>query len=539
MIAIRVPTVYPCPFLNLITPIMIFFSNNTVTELVTEPMMPTEIVDHNLPRRSNRSRRAPTYLEDFQTDLASTHNVSSKYPIGNFVSYNQLSSNFKHIVASFSSSNEPCTYEDASKHDCWKKAMEAELNALSDNKTWTLVPLPSGKTAIGCRWVYKVKHKSDGTIDRYKARLVAKGYRQLEGLDFLDTFAPVAKLTTLRLLLAVASSHNWDLKQLDVNNAFLHGDLHEEVYMKPPPGVVVPNPKFVCKLQRSLYGLRQAGRQWYAKLSHFLLNNGYVLSAADHSLFLKTHSNHITTLLVYVDDIVLTGNNAEEIKHITNLLHQHFQIKNLGDLTFFLGLEVARNSAGIHLSQRKYTMDLLHETGMLECAPIPTPMVHYSPLSSTQGVPLAAANSSSYRRLIGRLIYLTNIRPDITFSVNKLSQFVSAPTTIHQQAAFRILRYLKNAPGNDIFLSAASIPQLKAYSDSDWATCPETRKSVTGFSIYLGESLVSWKSKKQQTISRSSSEAEYRALAATTCEIQWLTYLLRDLHVSFTQPALL
>lgn len=264
-----------------------------------------------------------------------------------------------------------------------------------------------------------------------------------------------------------------------------------------------------------------------------------MLSAADHSLFLKTHSNHITALLVYVDDIVLTGNNAEEIKHITTLLHQHFQIKNLGDLTFFLGLEVARNSAGIHLSQRKYTMDLLHETGMLECAPVPTPMVHSSPLSSTQGVPLAAADSSSYRRLIGRLIYLTNTRPDITFSVNKLSQFVSAPTTIHQQAAFRILRYLKNAPGNGIFLSAASIPQLKAYSDSDWATCPETRKSVTGFSIYLGESLVSWKSKKQQTISRSSSEAEYRALAATTCEIQWLTYLLRDLHVFFTQPALL
>ena len=226
---------------------------------------------------------------------------------------------------------------------------------------------------------------------------------------------------------------------------------------------------------------------------------------------------------MYVDDIVLTGNNAEEIKHITTLLHQHFQIKNLGDLTFFLGLEVARNSAGIHLSQRKYTMDLLHETGMLECAPVPTPMVHSSPLSSTQGVPLAAADSSSYCRLIGRLIYLTNTRPDITFSVNKLSQFVSAPTTIHQQAAFCILRYLKNAPGNGIFLSATSIPQLKAYSDSDWATCPETRKSVTGFSIYLGESLVSWKSKKQQTISRSSSEAEYHALAVTTCNIQWLT----------------
>ena len=222
---------------------------------------------------------------------------------------------------------------------------------------------------------------------------------------------------------------------------------------------------------------------------------------------------------MYVDDIVLTRNNYEEITHITTLLHQHFKIKNLGDLTFFLGLEVARSSTGIHLSQQKYTMDLLHEIRMLDCAPVPTSMVHSSQLSSTQGDLLAAAESSSYRRLIGRLIYLTNTRLDIAFSVNKLSQFVSAPTTIHRQAAFRILRYLKNAPGRGLFLPAASTFQLKAYRDSDWATCPETRKFVTGFSIFLGESLISWKSKKQKTISRSSSEAEYRALTTATCEI--------------------
>ena len=143
--------------------------------------------------------------------------------------------------------------------------------------------------------MYKVKHRSDGTIERYKARLVAKGYAQLEGLDFLDTFAPVAKLTTLRLLLALAASHKWFLKQLDVNNVFLHGDLLEEVYMKPPLGIDVPNPQIVCKLQRSLYGLRQASRQWYAKLSQFLLSNGYVLSVADHSLFIKTQNTHITS----------------------------------------------------------------------------------------------------------------------------------------------------------------------------------------------------------------------------------------------------
>jgi len=246
---------------------MIFFSDNCNT--ATELIIPTGNMTNTSPRRSTRAKRPPAYLQDFNTDSSSTHSVSTKYPITDFVSYSALSPNFKGLIASFSSSIEPKNYEDASKHDCWKKAMADELEALSANHTWILVPLPSGKKAIGCRWIYKLKHKSDGTIDRYKARLVAKGYTQLEGLDFLDTFAPVAKLTTLRLLLALAASHNWNLKQLDVNNAFLHGELLEEVYMKPPPGVVVPNSHIVCKLQRSLYGLRQAGRQWYAKLSNF------------------------------------------------------------------------------------------------------------------------------------------------------------------------------------------------------------------------------------------------------------------------------
>jgi len=236
-----------------------FFSDNNNT--ATETMIPTETAGHNSPRRSTRVRRTPTYLADFHTDMPYAHTVSSKYPVNNFVSYHALSSNFQHTIASFSSSTEPQNYEDASKHDCWKEAVAKELTALSANNTWTLVPLPLGKKAIGCRWVYKVKHRSDGTIEHYKAHLVAKGYAQLEGLDFLDTFAPVVKLTTLRLLLALAASHKWFLKQLDVNNAFLHGDLLEEVYMKPPPGINVPNPHIVCKLQRSLYGLRQASRQ--------------------------------------------------------------------------------------------------------------------------------------------------------------------------------------------------------------------------------------------------------------------------------------
>jgi len=308
--------------------------------------------------------------------------------------------------------------------------------------------------------------------------------------------------------------------------------------MKLPPGFHSPHPSKVCKLQRSLYGLKQAGRQWYAKLSSFLLSNNYICSSADHSLFLNHTNQSLTAILVYIDDVMLTGNNAQEITRITTLLHSHFRIKNLGDLTYFLGFEIARNSTGLHLSQRKYTLDLLHETGMLNSAPAPTPMAQTSRLQP-DGHLLDDNVASSFRRLIGRLIYLTNTRPDIAFAVNNLSQFVYAPTTSHQQAAQRILRYLKGTPGQGLFFHTNTYLHLKAYSDSDWASCPSTRKSVIGFSIYLGHSLISWKSKKQQTISRSSSEAEYRALASTTCEIQWLTYILQDFKLPFTLPATL
>jgi len=204
-----------------------------------------------------------------------------------------------------------------------------------------------------------------------------------------------------------------------------------------------------------------------------------------------------------------------------------------------LGLEIARNSSGLHLSQRKYTLDLLHETGMLDYAPVATPMTHNSRLSPGHNSPLDADATSQYRRLLGRLIYLTNTRPNIAFIVHNLSQFVYAPTTHHQQAVSRLLRYLKGIPGERLYFSHTSSLHLCGFNDSDWATCPTTRKFVTGYSIYLGDSLISWKSKKQPTISRISSEAEYRALATTICELQWLSYLLQDLHLPLSQPATL
>ncbi|WVZ17643.1 hypothetical protein V8G54_010625 [Vigna mungo] len=515
-------------------------SGNSLTDLPTgshNPPIDTAQPNDNYGtsesvRRSSRSRTTPAYLKDYKT------NSLVRYPINNYLCYNRLSNHYKHTILSITSNTEPNSYSVASKNPEWVTAMSVELDALQANNTWVLTTLPPNKTAIGCRWVYKIKYNSDGSIDRYKARLVAKGYNQIEGLDYLETFAPVAKLTTVWLLLAIAATKNWALKQLDVNNAFLHGDLHEDVYMKVPPGLTTSTPNQVCKLQRSLYGLKQAGRQWYAKLHNFLLSHNYNCSTSDNSLFLKHDGQYLTAILIYVDDILITGNNDGEIQHITNLLHSTFRIKNLGDLTYFLGLEVARNSKGLHLSQRKYVLDILAETGMLDSSPVPTPMVHKHSATNTNQF-LNGDAAASYRRLIGKLIYLTTTRPDITFAVNHLSQFMSAPTTTHQQATTRILRYLKGTPGTGIHFPCNSTIQLKAFCDSDWATCPNTRRSVTGFTIYLGNTLISWRSKKQSTVSRSSSEAEYRSLASTVCEMQWLTYLLHDLHVTYTTPALI
>ncbi|XP_017416389.2 uncharacterized mitochondrial protein AtMg00810-like [Vigna angularis] len=243
----------------------------------------------------------------------------------------------------------------------------------------------------------------------------------------------------------------------------------------------------------------------------------------------RTTPTSFTALLVYVDDIVLTGNSMIEINCMKELLHKKFIIKNLGELKYFLGLEVARSKKGIHLCQRKYALDILEEIGMLGCKPSSTPFL--SDTTSLYKEDSYLDDLGPYRRLIGKLLYLTNTRPDLCFSVNLLSQFMQSPTDYHYRAIQHILRYLKSKPSEGLFFSADSHMQLKAFSDSDWATCPNTRRSTTGFCIFLGSSLIYWKSKKQKTVSRSSTEAEYRALAATVCEIQWLCYLLHDFQI--------
>ncbi|KFL89552.1 hypothetical protein AmDm5_1575 [Acetobacter malorum] len=381
----------------------------------------------------------------------------------------------KAFVASISSVGqsdvEPSTFKAASKIVEWQSAMQDEIDALHAQHTWDLVPLPSGKNLVGCKWVYRVKKNPDGSIARYKARLVAKGYNQEEGIDYGETFSPVVKPTTVRLILALAAQFRWSLRQLDVKNAFLHGDLHEEMYMSQPPGFGSPHhpSHFVYKLHKSLYGLKQAPRAWNDKFTSFLPGLGFQASLADPSLFVKHTSLGIVVLLLYVDDIIITGSSSSDIEIVILALTKAFDMKDLGQLHYFLGLQISYHSTGLFVSQQKYVRELLARVDMSNSKPCATPCLPSHRLLKDDGDPYHSPDQ--YRSIVGALQYLTFTRPDIAFAVNQCCQFMHQPMTSHVVAVKRILRYLSGTIHYGINFQSGPF-SLHAYSDADWAGDP-------------------------------------------------------------------
>jgi hypothetical protein len=317
-----------------------------------------------------------------------------------------------------SPSSEPVAFSDADKYVAWHDVMCDEIKALRSNHTWSLVPFHPSMNVVGSRWVYRIKRRVDGSIDRYKARLVARGFTQQEDIDYSETFSLVIKQATVRLVFSIAVSRNWNIHQLDIHNAFLNGVLTEEVYMKQPPGFVDPTlPSHVCRLHKPLYGLKQAPRAWYTRLSDFLLSIGFIASKVDTSLFILSDGTNIFYLLVYVDDILLTGSNSVMLHHLVQLLSSEFKLRDLGDVHYFLGIEVQSTGMGLMLRQHKYILDILTRAGMTTCKPVDTP-VSPSKLAIQPDHPFS--DPTRFRQIEGALQYLTFTRPDICFAVNRV-----------------------------------------------------------------------------------------------------------------------
>uniref|UniRef100_A0A2N9HIV2 Reverse transcriptase Ty1/copia-type domain-containing protein n=1 Tax=Fagus sylvatica TaxID=28930 RepID=A0A2N9HIV2_FAGSY len=410
---------------------------STPTVPIPENMVPSHLSIVPAIRKSTRPHKAPSYLQEFHCNSASLSTAS--HP-------------------SSTAAQEPTSFQEASQDPKWCEAMQAELAALEANNTWTIQPLPHGKVPIGSKWVFKVKLKSDGSLERYKARLVAKGS-----------------------LLAIAAVKGWSLYQLDVNNAFLHGELAEEVYMTLPLGLHSKgetSSNSVCRLTKSLYGLKQASRQWFSKFSTTLLSHGFTQSKADYSLFTRHDGSSFIALLVYVDDILIASSDIAAVTKLKQFLDAQFKLKDLGPVRYFLGLEIARSTQGISVSQRKYALEVLEDAGLLGCKPTKCPMDQNLKLSKLE--------------------------------VHKLSQFMEHPREPHYKAAQHILQYIKGAPSQGLFYPSNSELHIKAFSDSDWAGCPDTRRSTTGYCVFLA-----------------------------VCEVLWLRSLLSDLQITHSDAALL
>lgn len=412
--------------------------------------------------------------------------------------------------------------------------MQAEFNALQENETWDLVPRPADRPVIRCMWLFRHKFKSDGLLERYKARLVVNGKSQTVGIDCEDTFSPVVKPTTIRTVLSLAVSRSWPIHQLDVKNAFLHGDLQETVFMHQPPGFVDKRfPNFVCKLKKSLYGLKQAPRAWYTRFATYILSQGFRSSACDTSLFIYSKGAHTAYLLLYVDDIILTASTDELLHEIIGALSREFAMTDLGRLHHFLGITVAHQAHGLFLNQSQYTKDIINRASMSSCKPCTTPVDLSSKLSATDG-PLFH-DPTLYRSLAGALQYLTFTRPDISYAVQQVCLFMQEPRDTHFSFMKRIIRYLQGTIHYGIRITKSSVNSLVAYSDADWGGCPDSRRSTSGYCIFLGDNLISWSSKRQPIVSRSSAEAEYRGVANAVAEATWVRNLLLELHTPLRQ----
>ena len=411
--------------------------------------------------------------------------------------------------------------------ECWKEAVRTEMDSIMSNGTWEITDCPSGCKPVGCKWIFKKKLKPDGTIEKYKARLVAKGFTQKEGEDFFDTYSPVARITTIRVLLALAASHGLHIHQMDVKTAFLYGELEEEIYMEQPDGFKIPGEENkVCRLIKSLYGLKQAPKQWHEKFDTTLTSAGFSVNEADKCVYYRYGGGQGVILCLYVDDILIFGTSTAVIDEIKTFLSRCFDMKDLGPADVILNIKLIKSDDEITLRQSHYTEKILSRFGFEECKISPTPYDTSIKLRKFEG---EGKDQLRYSQIIGSLMYLAGAtRPDISYAVNKLSRFTSNPGDDHWKALERVLRHLRGTTSFGIHYSGYP-PALEGYSDSNWISDADEIKATSGYVFTLTGAAVSWRSCKQTVLTKSTAEAELVALETATNEAEWLRELLMDL----------
>ncbi|WJZ90882.1 hypothetical protein VitviT2T_009997 [Vitis vinifera] len=430
--------------------------------------------------------------QDLPKDWKFVINHPQDQIIGNPSSGVRTRSSLRNICnnLAFISQIEPKNIKDAIVDENWMIAMQEELNQFERSEVWELVPRPSNQSVIGTKWVFRNKMDENGIIVRNKARLVAQGYNQEEGIDYEETFAPVARLEAIRMLLAFACFKDFILYQMDVKSAFLNGFINEEVYVEQPPGFQSFNfPNHVFKLKKALYGLKQAPRAWYERLSKFLLKKGFKMGKIDTTLFIKTKEKDMLLVQIYVDDIIFGATNDSLCEDFSKCMHSEFEMSMMGELNYFLGLQIKQLKEGTFINQAKYIKDLLKRFNMEEAKVMKTPMSSSIKLDMDEKG--KSIDSTMYRGMIGSLLYLTASRPDIMYSVCLCARFQSCPKESHLSAVKRILRYLKGTMNIGLWYPKGDNFELIGFSDADFAGCRVERKSTSGTCHFLGHSLVS------------------------------------------------
>lgn len=431
----------------------------------------------------------------------------------------------------------PKSYEEAINSEdaeLWKKALQAEYDSQIKLGTWELSELPPGRTPVESKWVLRIKTLSDGTVDKYKARLVAKGYTQQYGIDYFETYSPVAGIATIRTVIAMAVERGWIIDQYDVNSAFLNSDLSEEIFMSQPEGFVVHGKEhLVCKLKKGVYGLKQSARQWNKKFNEKMISNGMTRCQADACVYYKTFEFGTGWQVLFVDDVFTCAQNERVRQALRDILHKSFDIRYLGPLKYLLGIDFLYENNKLYMSQANYVRKLLKQYGMEDSNSLGMPADPSIKLTKTGSEPsieeITEMKDVPYRELIGCLTYLASAtRPDISFIVNFLAQFNVNPRKEHWQAAKRVLRYLKGTVHLGIVFQRTEKP-LVCFADADWGRTIDDRHSISGMVFYLAGAPVLYRSIRQDCVAMSSMEAEYIALSEAAREVTWLRKLIIEL----------